>query len=276
MKRRNLTVGLVVLASGLLLLIGNVGSAAAATATCVVKTQASFVAQGEGSVTATVADVVEVGCDPTVYGTGSKITISDNQLYERCGKDVTWYVPNPFSTTTGPKVEIALDADGNGTAAVIAGPNCQAGETLVVAHMTEEPFESFTNSFSILPPVTTPPGLEILPSSQIEDALSSGVVAIVQAEFNDGSEKTVRIGAEELYSRCRIAPHLRWIQINRTEVDGPEVTGVPLDDDGNGFVLAIGDDSCSPGISLLEADLEAKPFTTFPAEFTIEAPKPRV
>ena len=133
MKRRNLTVGLVVLASGLLLLIGNVGSAAAATATCVVKTQASFVAQGEGAVTATVADVVEVGCDPTVYGTGSKITISDNQLYERCGKDVTWYVPNPFSTTNGPKVELALDADGNGTAAVIAGPNCQAGETLVVA-----------------------------------------------------------------------------------------------------------------------------------------------
>ena len=35
-----------------------------------------------------------------------------------------------------------------------------------------------------------------------------------------------------------------------------------LDNNGNVFVLLIGDSSCFPGTSLIEADLEDKPFTT--------------
>jgi hypothetical protein len=193
---------------------------------------------------------------------------------------VTWYEPNPFTVSEGQSIKVKLDADGNAMVAVLAGPSCQAGETLVSAHMNEEPFETFTAAYSVLPPVPTPPGLTALEpggtSSQVEDALSSGAVTIVEAEFENGSEKTVRIGSEELYNRCRIAPHLRWIGIDREETDGPEVTGVPLDNDGNGFVIAIGDGSCAPGVSLIEGDLEAKPFTTFTTPFTIEAPRPTV
>jgi hypothetical protein len=280
MTRRNLGVGLAVMASSVLLMVGSASATTAGSPTCVVKTLPSFVAQGEGSVSATTANIVEVGCDPTAYGTGSTITIEDFQLYERCGKTVTWYEPNPFVVSNGPRITVALDADGNGTVAVLAGPGCQAGETLVSAHMNEEPFETFTAAYSVLPPVTTPPGLTAMEpggsSSQVEDSLSSGVATIVEAEYENGSEKTVRIGSEELYSRCRIAPHLRWIRINRQETDGPEVTGVPLDNDGNGFVIAIGDASCAPGVSLIEGDLEAKPFTTFTTPFTIEAPRPTV
>ena len=51
-------------------------------------------------------------------------------------------------------------------------------------------------------------------------------------------------------------------------------TGVELDDNGNAFVIAIGDASCAPGSSLIEADLESKPFTTFTTEFTILSPRP--
>jgi outer membrane murein-binding lipoprotein Lpp len=280
MNRRNLVVALAVMASSVLVMAGGASVASAANPTCVVKTLPSFVAQGEGEVSATTADIVEVGCDPTVYGTGSTITIEDFQLYARCGRTVTWYEPNPYTVTEGPRITVVLDADGNATVAVIAGPGCQAGETLVSAHMNEEPFETFTAAYSVLPPVTTPPGLTAMEpggsSSQVEDSFSSGVATIVEAEFENGSEKTVRIGSEELYSRCRIAPHLRWIGIGREETDGPEVTRVPLDNDGNGFVIAIGDASCAPGASLIEGDLEAKPFTTFTTPFTIEAPRPTV
>lgn len=275
MKRRNLAGGLVVLASTLFMLAGS-ASAAETGSTCVVKTLPSFVAQGEGTVAASVADIVEVGCDPTIYGTGSKITITATQLFERCGHRLTWWEPNPFQVVQGNKITVPVDADGNAIVALLAGPGCQAGESLISAHMVEEPFETSTSSYTVLPPKTTPPGLFVENPTQVEDSLSSGVATIVQAEFENGSEKNVRIGSEELFNRCRIAPHLRWFRIDRSEVDGPEVTRVPLDNDGNGFVIAIGDESCAPGVSLIEGDLEAKPFTTFTAPFTIEAPRPTV
>ena len=59
------------------------------------------------------------------------------------------------------------------------------------------------------------------------------------------------------------------------EVSGvSEVTGVTLDNDGNAFVVVIGDSSCAEGPSLIEADLESKPFTTFTTTFTTLPPQP--
>jgi hypothetical protein len=246
----------------------------------------SFVAQGEelpGEATAaTVGDVIEVECNPTVYGTESKVKITANQLFSRCKGNLTWYVPNPFTETKGkPGVTLTLDPDGNATVALLAGPGCAAGESLISAHMEEEPFETFTTSFTVLPPITTPPGVFALPGTQVEDATSSGVATIVQAEFPGGSEKEVHIGSEELFHRCRIAPHVRWIRMNGTVEQGngeeesrSDVQKVRLDNDGNAFVIAIGDGSCSPGTSLIEADLESKPFTTLTTTFTILPPQP--
>jgi hypothetical protein len=241
----------------------------------VVHSLPSFTAQGEFATTATVGDIIEVECDPTIYGTESKIKITASQLYSRCKGRLTWFVPNPYGRSEGRGVTVALDADGNATVAVLTGPGCEAGESLVSAHMEEEPFETFTTSFSVLPPVTTTPGVFALPATQVEDAQSSAVATIVEAEFAGGSEKKVRIASEELYARCRVAPHLHWIRMNgQEEIDVSEVQGVELDNDGNAFVIAIGDASCAPGASLIEADLEAKPYTTFTNPFTIEAPRP--
>jgi hypothetical protein len=47
-----------------------------------------------------------------------------------------------------------------------------------------------------------------------------------------------------------------------------------LDNNGNGFAIAIGDSSCAPGKSLIEADMEEKPFATLTTNFTVESPKP--
>jgi len=286
MDRRNLGVGLVALLCSMCLLGGTAmahGAPAAIEAgQCTVKSLPSFVAQGEFETTATVADVIEIGCDPTEYGTGSEVTVIDSQLYSRCN-DMSWYVPNPYGVTyDSNKVSLKLDADGNATVALIAGPQCQAGETLVTVHETNEPFESFSTSFSVLPPNDTEEGVFAMPSSQIEDAESSAVATIVEAEFPGKSESKVRFGSEELYARCRNYPHLHWITEDYREYtgdslewNGGEIDGLELDNNGNVFTLAIGDSSCYPGTSMIEADLETKPFTTLTTGFTIESPKPR-
>ncbi len=282
MKSRNIGAGIVILASSLFLLAG-AASAQAATGTCKVHSLPKFIAQGEESASATVADVVEVECDPTIYGTGSKMRITANQLFTICKGDVTWYVPNPFRTETGRGVNVELDADGNATVALRAGPGCTPGESLISAHMEEEPFETFTTSYSVEPPQPTEEGVFARPARQVEDAESSAVATIIETEFTNGSEKPVHISAEELYHRCRIAPHLHWVLMNGEVISGtPEIGGegigelaspLTLDNDGNAFVIAIGDRSCAPGASLIEADLEAKPFSTHVTEFTIDPPQ---
>jgi hypothetical protein len=309
MRRRIPGVGLVVLVSCLLVGSGTAsaraGSAGAdpgksnISKVCTVKSLRSFVLQGEFARTASAADVIEVSCDPLVYGTGSRITISDNQLFLSCAA-LNWIVPNngpligpgpsapPGFSISGSQasVTVNLDAAGNANVALIAGPDCSAGETLVAAHMAEEPFDSSTATFTLLPTKSTPPGLKALPASQVEDATSSAVVTIVEAEFRGGSEKPVRIGAEELFSRCRAAPKLHFIKQQESGgiVTLEDLTGVseiggasaiPLDNAGNGFVVLVGDSSCAPGPSLIEADLQAKPMTTYTTRFTVKPPKRR-
>jgi hypothetical protein len=285
MKCRNLGVGLAVLASSVFLLAGtasahgvgpDIEGAEETAKTCVVHSLPSFIAQGEFKVAATVGDIVEVECNPDIYGTASKIKITASQLFTRCKGHLNWYVPNPFKVVLDKAgVSVILDADGNATVALLAGPGCSPGENLISAHMEEEPFETFTTGFTVMPPLNTKPGVFAMPSSQVEDGLSSSVATIIETEFAGGSEKKVHIASEELFDRCRVAPHLRWILMNGTEVKGaPEVKGVELDDNGNAFVIAIGDASCAEGQSLIEADLEAKPFTTFTTDFGVESPRP--
>ena len=283
MDRRKWCVGLMVLASSMLLMAGSAsahGSAKAQAAegsTCAVHSLPSFVAQGEFSNQATAADVIEVECNPFLYGTGSKVTVIASQLYSRCNGDINWYIPNPYSETYGRSVELTLDADGNATVALIAGPKCQAGESLVSVHQNEGEYNSYTTSFTVLPPNDTPLGVTAMPSHQVEDAESSAVATIIETEFPGSSESYVRIGSEELYRRCAVEPKLRWITESGQEYAATSEVNdgaVQLDNNGNGFVIAIGDASCRPGSSLIEADLEEKPFTTVTTSFLVESPKP--
>ncbi len=284
MDVRRLGVALVVMACSLLLMAGTASAhgsglpQALEGTTCAVHSLPSFVAQGEFNTQATAADVVEVECNPFEYGTGSKVTVTASQLYSRCNGDIAWYIPNPYDETWGRSVELTLDADGNATVALVAGPECQAGESLISLHMDEGSYESFTTSFTVLPPNDTALGVTTMPAHQVEDAASSAVATIIQVEIPGAAEAAVRIASEELYRRCGVSPHLRWVGATQEAVgeigSGPEFNGMRLDNNGNGFVIAIGDASCVPGSSLIEADMEEKPFATLTTNFLIESPKP--
>jgi len=271
------------------------GGAAAAPAACVVHSLPSFVQQGENvgqqgenvggvNTSAMVADVIEVECNPELYKTGQKIVISASQLNSLCAKSLKWWVESPFEgPKSGGKIEVSLDADGNATVAVIGGPGCQTGESFITADETEGPFESFTTTFNSLPPADTPTGVSVLtaspaepgaPAEQVLNATDGNFLAIVEVEDNTAGENLVHIQSTELFSRCKFAPKLTWIKQNGTESAGPEVTEVKLDNNGNGFVLIAGHESCRAGSSLIEADLEESPFTSWQTRFNLLPPQP--
>ncbi len=288
MDRRKLVAGLMVLAACMLMITGSASAAhkavtpgaAPSSGQCLIHTLPSFVAQGEFETNAEVADIIEVSCDPSRYSAGAEVTINVAQLYSRC-HDISWYDPNDqgygYKTGSGPSFEVHLDVDGNANVGLIAGPGCMVGESLVAVDENEPPYETFTESFKVEPTKKTPQGLTLMPASQVEDAYSSGVITIAQAEFEHQSEQYVRLGYEQLNDRCEVDPHTHLITQSRYDYTGQEevTDAIQLDNAGNGFALLIGDASCAEGRSLIEADLETSPFTTETADFEVLAPEPR-
>jgi len=300
MERRNLGAGLMVLASSFALMAGvasahgvPAGDPAASTGSCTVVSLPSFVAQGEYGYAASVADVVEVSCNPYTYGTGQEVSVTASQLASRC-HNLAWIVPNNSAdepeAQLGQTVHLRLDADGNATASLVAGPNCMPGESLITLDENESPYETFTTSFMVTPPVNTPLGVTALPGTQVEDSGSSSVTTVVEAEFPGDGESYVRLASEQLNDRCHdggliwvpgyvteyLAEEFSAKAVKRAEDGfiGENETEIRLDDNGNGFAIAVGVDSCLEGTSLIEADLVESPFTTKTTTFSIEAPKP--
>lgn len=284
MDRRKLGAGLMVLATSLVLMAGSASAhtvapqASAGTGSCKIRSLPSFIAQGEFNQAATVGDVIEISCDPYTYSSGAEVTLVASQLYSRC-HELTWYDPNDlgaFKNGSGRSFEVHLDVNGNANVALIAGPKCMVGESLIAVDENEAPFETFTTSFQVLPAVNTPAGLYVTPAAQVEDAESSAVITIAQAEFSRASEQHVRLGYEQLADRCERSPGAILIKADREQIPYNEETenAIELDNNGNGFAILAGVDSCAEGVSLIESDLEASPFTTQTAEFTVESPRP--
>ena len=222
---------------------------------------------------------------------GSTVEISDAQLFSRCEGGIRWVETNVFglnkiATVEGRSVTVGLDADGNATVALVAGPHCAVGDTVISGHTEGPEFESFSASFATLAPKQTPEGVTALPAKQVEDAGSSSAATIIEGEFPGASETMMRLAAPELFSRCEVGgPKLTWLRMNKELVyHAKELVGgnklepeadeaVRLDNDGNGFAIAIAHKSCRPGKSVIEADLEAGPFTTAETAFTILPPQ---
>jgi hypothetical protein len=296
MERQTLSVGLIVLACCLFVVAGPAsahsirhkrGKASVGGATaepCVIHSLASFMDQGEFKEASSVADVIEVECDP-VYA-GLHITVSDHELFSRCAEETSWAAP-PWTLkpgpTLGPKTEEAvLDDDGNAILVLWGGPSCAAGETLLSAHLDTAPYTTVATAFTVLPPRPTEPGVTALPSEQVEDDLSSEAATIIEVEFPPVyAEQPVNINASQLFARCRLKPRLFWVGPNEEPLItntgtpfGEEVSGISLDNDGNAFAVLLAGRSCASGTSLIEASLESAPYTTYTTTFTIKAPEP--
>jgi hypothetical protein len=263
------------------------GGAAKPTGPCVIRSLPSFVDQGEFEEHSSIADVIEVMCEP-IYAE-HQVKLSSQQLYNRCKNSLSW--TSPFSLAkggdivgpgtfpvfaVGPSFTVTLDDDGNATAVVWGGPSCAPGESLVSGHLIEPPYATFTTAFTVLPPHDTTPGVWALPGGQVEDSINSSVATIVQVEFPSVyAEKFVNISAEQLYARCLVPPHLTWVGPNAKVLAGEAeaVSRVKLDNNGNAFVVLLGRASCASGVSEVEASLEEAPYTTFVNSFTVLSPR---
>jgi hypothetical protein len=161
--------------------------------------------------------------------------------------------------------------------ALIAGPHCMVGESLISVDEVESPYETFTTSLQILTTKNTPESLTLTPESQVEDQESSGVVTIAQAGFPGNSEQRVRVGAGQLFDRCQKGDHLEFVKMNRQVVEEQKelLDAIELDNNGNGFLLLMGTDSCAEGTSLIETDLEGAGYNTAKGFFKVESPRER-
>jgi hypothetical protein len=294
MRRRNLLTAVAVLALSAFVLSGTAaahsshhkkavppasepGGGTSSPETCVVHAlPASFMDQGEFGSASSIADIIEVECEP-VYAE-HHVKISANELYSRCDRRLFWRTPFPTGTSSGPSFEVELDNAGNATAIVIGGPSCAAGESLIAAHLTEAPFTTVTTGFTVLPPRPTEPGVFATPSSKVEGETYSDVATIIQVEFPPVfAEEPVNVNFSQLYSRCHEDPKTEVLTMVEGEVDtnrSTEEETLYLDNDGNAFAVLVGNASCAAGTSLIEASLVNAPYTTYTTDFTVEPPRP--
>ncbi len=284
MERRNLLAGLLVLVLSSFMLAGTafahktpeeVKAQTEATGACVIHSLPSFMDQGFGKRASSIADVVEVECEP-VYAEQT-VKIAATELYSRCAGRLTWTAignaANPYKPVAGSSIgKVKLDDDGNATVVLWGGPSCAAGESTISVHMEQAPGESTATMFTVLAPKITPPGVWAFPASNVEVGNYSNAATIIGVEFSPKySEHNVIISDEQLYSHCE--RHLQWLGEDGEQLGKGEEAKVELDNDGNGYVIALGGPSCAAGETEVEASLEKAPYTTYESTYTVLPPE---
>jgi hypothetical protein len=293
MERRNLLAGLLVLVLSSLLLTGTAlahkttkkskSGGTDPTAACVLHSLPSFMDQGYGSQASSIADIIEVECEPVLAE--QTVKIASQQLYNRCDNHLSWTaIGNGSDPIIGSDDSwfvdgsgiggVVLDNDGNATVVVWGGPSCAAGESIISAHLeVSQPGDSTSTPFTILPPKTTAPGVFAWPASNVEVGEYSNAATIIGVEFaSNYSEKPVAISDEELYSHCE--GNLQWVGPDEEYLGYGEGVTTHLDNDGNAFVVALGGPSCASGETETEASLEKAPYTTYGGKYTVMPPEP--
>jgi hypothetical protein len=119
----------------------------------------------EGSV----QDSIEVACQPSYAH--RFVEISSPGLNFRCRRTLSWMTEGDTTSTPTNSSSITVELNAQGKASVIAsgGPGCMVGEALIYSDLLEDPYETVTTSFDVLPPaqlcttnsgtVTLSPGL---------------------------------------------------------------------------------------------------------------------
>jgi hypothetical protein len=242
--------------------------------TCVIHSLRRFREAGEFGTHSSVADVVTVECEPQFAE--SRVTISSDELNNRCGGTLKWTSARGITGgarlfVLGPSITATLDNDGEATVVALGGPSCAPGPSIVSAHLNVPPFATVHTTYRILAPGDTPPGVKARPSSLVEDSVNSSAATIVYAEFPSVfAERNITIRSNELNSRC--AGGVTWIVPGRINQRGNTATAT-LDNNGNAWAIALAGPSCSPGTSSIEASLNVAPFTSYLGSFNILSPR---
>ena len=119
----------------------------------------------------------------------------------------------------------------------------------------------------------TPPNIIVSVSPDpVQESGTSEVSAMVQVEaLPIFAGQTINVSSQQLAGDCS---SLVWSHIGLVQSTGAGISGVVLDNDGNATVWVLGE-NCAPGPNLIEADLNAAPYTTATATFTA-TPNPEV
>jgi hypothetical protein len=118
----------------------------------------------------------------------------------------------------------------------------------------------------------TPPNIIVSVSPDpVQESGTSEVSAMVQVEaLPIFAGQTINVSSQQLAGDCS---SLVWSHIGLVQSTGAGISGVVLDNDGNATVWVLGE-NCAPGPNLIEADLNAAPYTTATATLTALPPAP--
>lgn len=238
---------------------------------CKVSSNSSMVEMGEFKTESSIADIVQVECNP-IYSQNT-VTISSPQLFNFCQGRLSWSSPFPYAPVEGSSITVTLDNDGNATVAVWGGPSCAPHKARIFASLNAPPFTTVWTYFNIQTPRNTKPGVTANPSTEVEDNVYSSVATVIQVEFPSAEAgKSVNISSQTLLSAC--AGGLKWVGPDEM-VLGKNVNNVDvhLDNNSNAFVVLLGGASCASGTYLIAADLTTAPFTTYYTKFTVKSPR---
>ncbi|HLG65431.1 MAG TPA: hypothetical protein VKY19_26110 [Ktedonosporobacter sp.] len=243
---------------------------------CVVHSNHSQVESGLSPLQeSSIADIIIVACRP-VYSKQT-MTIDATQLFFQCHSKLLWFAPSLTAAGTGPQFTVTLDNDGNATAVVFGGPSCAAATTIIFASLNAPPFPTTSTTFTILPPMDTKPGVTAMPRREVEDAVFSSVATVIQVEFpSTQAERFVTFRSNGLFARCAPSSIFWFGPEGIPLAAGISSVTVQLDNNGNAFVVVIGDLFCASGTSTIMADLHTVPYTTFSTTFTTLSPRPTI
>jgi hypothetical protein len=242
------------------------------TPACAVTSTPSMVEMGMGATASSIADVIQVSCAP-VYGE-DQVEINGQQLSDACQDTLSWFQPGFDVTGVGAQFAVTLDDDGNANAVVWGGPSCAASRDTIFASLEDPPYVTASTTFTVRPPQNTPHGVFATPMSLVEDSVYSAVATVISVEYPAvDAEQTVTIKSDELDFRC--ADGITWVGPDEDVLGNGADATVTLDNNGNAFVVALGDDSCSAGVSTISSDLAIAPYTTYSTQFRTLSPRVR-
>ncbi len=205
---------------------------------------------------------------------GETVTVDSTQLQGACVGGFAFETLQGGSVSapvTGASLSVVLDTLGRATVSVSASL-CAPGISTIDATLASSPFTSASTKLTVDPPQPAAPGLSAFPTSEVETS-GGDVYAVFDVGMNRSfSGDTVSIDSAQLGADC---VGVRWEPGNGGTATTSGSAEATLDQNGNAVFVVEGS-SCGAFPSVVQADLDAPPFTTYGSDFTIVSEVPAI